>query len=288
MATVLECVQAVCREIGVYAPSALVSSTEETGRQMKELCHETADEIRNEYPWAELSREHTFSLVSGTAAYALPADFNRWAFDTAWNRSETMPLSGPFSPERWQEIKSGGISTATIQQRFRVKGISGTQLYIDPTPGATENGQTVAFEYFSTNTFRPRTWTASLTFLAGTYCFYNGNYYYSSAGGVTGATPPTHTTGSASDGGVSWAFNSDKYETILADTDVPVLDERLFKMGIKWRFLRAKGLAFQDHEMAYREFMKKRVPAKRGAERLPLSNRRLTRNPNMPDTITGV
>jgi len=35
-----------------------------------------------------------------------------------------------------------------------------------------------------------------------------GRYYYASADGTTGATPPTHTSGSVSDGGVTWVFRA--------------------------------------------------------------------------------
>ena len=36
----------------------------------------------------------------------------------------------------------------------------------------------------------------------------NGNFYYTVAGGTTGSTEPSHTSGSASDGGVTWAITA--------------------------------------------------------------------------------
>ena len=36
-----------------------------------------------------------------------------------------------------------------------------------------------------------------------------GRYYYATADGTTGATAPTHTTGTVSDGGVSWTYRAD-------------------------------------------------------------------------------
>lgn len=42
----------------------------------------------------------------------------------------------------------------------------------------------------------------------GVYRYYGLNLYVSASTGTTGATPPTHTTGSASDGTVSWTYVS--------------------------------------------------------------------------------
>jgi hypothetical protein len=50
------------------------------------------------------------------------------------------------------------------------------------------------------------TWASSIVIPAASYCKNGINIYLSAAGGTTGASGPTHTTGTVSDGGVSWLW----------------------------------------------------------------------------------
>jgi hypothetical protein len=58
-------------------------------------------------------------------------------------------------------------------------------------------------------------WRTGLQINIGEYILYcdgaNQNVYQATAAGTTGVTPPTHTTGTVSDGGVSWLFIHDTY-----------------------------------------------------------------------------
>lgn len=284
--TVLEICQSVCREISFVPPTALVTSTEETGKQIKSIAEETARELSLDFQWPELIREYTFSLVSGTAGYALPGDFSRWVQDTQWNRTKDVQLSGPESAQDYQANKASGLTSA-ITQNFRVRGDGPTSFLLDPTPSSSYNGNTIAFEYFSTSCFRPKTWTASQTFLASSYCFYDGRIYQTTLGGVTGATAPTHLTGSASDGGVTWTYYNSGYRSILADTDECRVDEDAFKKGVKWRFSKAKGIDFELDRTEYYELIQKRGPAKRGAPVISMCGGSRRRYPNIPESGFG-
>lgn len=51
-------------------------------------------------------------------------------------------------------------------------------------------------------------WVSGATVLQNEERKYSGNYYYASASGTTGPTAPTHTTGSVSDGGVTWVYRA--------------------------------------------------------------------------------
>jgi len=70
-------------------------------------------------------------------------------------------------------------------------------------------------------------WAGTTAFAAGAYCYYGLNIYYTSAGGTTGGTPPTHTSGSASDGAVTWTYirsyltAAGAYYNIVAGNVVP-------------------------------------------------------------------
>lgn len=51
-------------------------------------------------------------------------------------------------------------------------------------------------------------WASGATIAAGSYRYYGLNVYYTGTGGTAGVTAPTHTSGTASDGGVSWEYRS--------------------------------------------------------------------------------
>ena len=59
------------------------------------------------------------------------------------------------------------------------------------------------------------TWNGTTVVAAGAFAVYLGNIYRTVAGGTTGSTPPTHLTGDASDGGVTWTFYSKKGQLIF-------------------------------------------------------------------------
>lgn len=67
-------------------------------------------------------------------------------------------------------------------------------------PLGTETNGTATMQYIGTN------WTASTTYLAGETVYLGGYFYIATTGGVSGATGPAHTSGSAVDGTVTWAY----------------------------------------------------------------------------------
>jgi hypothetical protein len=62
----------------------------------------------------------------------------------------------------------------------------------------------------------PPEWNDGITVQIGDARYYGDNCYRSRTAGVTGATPPTHTNGTASDDTVTWEFVGER------DTDVPL------------------------------------------------------------------
>src|SRR5690606_19647468 len=49
-------------------------------------------------------------------------------------------------------------------------------------------------------------WATGVATTIGTYIVNGTHLYISTTAGTTGTTPPTHTNGTASDGGVSWQY----------------------------------------------------------------------------------
>lgn len=234
-------IQNVANEAGYTVESNILTSTETTTKQLLAIANRINRDIFEAYPWPKCFASGAITLVNGQATYQLPAAFSYYHYETFWNSSTRWRVLGPMSEQEYAEIRGFGINT-TVYQRFQIRGISNSELLISPTPNASNDGDIVVFEYIADRSVRPRTWTASTVFAANAYCFYNGNYYQTTAGGTSGSTAPTHTSGSQSDGGVTWTYYSGAYSEFLADTDSSIFQEKLLEQGILERFAEIHGL----------------------------------------------
>lgn len=196
MTTLLQIVQDALLEMGFSSPSTVIGNSDATVKQALKLLERAGRENRDKYRWPELNNELTITLVDSQANYAFPTAYDYQVFRTHWDSSQNWELYGPISEQEWQAIENG-LTTTSPRRRFRIKGIADNEFFISPTPDSTDAGDTLVLEYQGKNWIRPVTWVTSTTFSANAYCFYNGNYYQTSAGGVTGATAPTHTSGSS-------------------------------------------------------------------------------------------
>ena len=229
----------VADEAGYTVESNVIASTETTTKQLRTMVQRVNREMSDQYPWPVMYAAGSVTLVNGQAQYQLPAAFSYYQYNTFWNQSTRWRILGPMTPQEYAEIKGYGLNT-TVYQRFQIRGISNDQLLISPTP--TASGDIIIFEYIAERSVRPRTWTTATLYAANSYTFYNGNYYQTTAGGTTGATAPTHTSGSVSDGGVTWTYYSGIYNEFLADTDVSIFNEKTLELGVLERFAEIHGL----------------------------------------------
>lgn len=295
--TLLDIINTVADEIGVKVDNQIVGSNDTTTRQLLAFANRAGKDIRSEYEWPRLQKEHLITLIANDDVYSLPLDMDRFLFQTEWNRDQYWRLIGPTSPQRWQEIKSG-ILESVISQRFRVKGVKFAyvpgELYIDPVPSLADNGDIIVFEYQSKEWIFPITWDDGLARPAGSYCSWDSRIYYTVAGGICGTVPPTHTSGTVSDGGVDWLYAplqtyDGAYQIFREDTDVPLIDRDVLELSIHWRYLRQKGLDWQPIYSEYLDLLKRRTSAFKGAKFLSMSKRRdYGLYLNVPETGYGV
>lgn len=80
----------------------------------------------------------------GQVKYALPADFDRIIDRTMWDKSKHWEMMGPSTPQQWQWLKSGYISTGP---RIRWRRLAGF-FQIWPQINAAEY---LGYEYISNN-----------------------------------------------------------------------------------------------------------------------------------------
>lgn len=284
--TILSLIQEASRELKINVPTSVIGSTDDNVVNLLAFAEKEGKHLRKSYPWVRLTKEYPFTTSNGVASYAMPGDIDYEQFQTHWDRTNSWPLRGPLTPQAWQDRVSG-INTVSPRSGFRIKGYADQTIFIEPTPTDT---RTLVFEYQTKSWIRPVTWTASTAFDANSYCFYNGNIYSTTAGGTTGATAPTHTSSSASDGGVTWVYVSSGYETFTADTDVCHIDEEIIKSGIIWRWKRENGFEWESYRKEHEAAVKLAYSSQKSAPILSLTGNRVTYllGPwSLPDTGYG-
>lgn len=140
--------------------------------------------------------------------------------------------------------------------------------------------------------------------------YYGNNLYRSQLyTGVTGDTPPTHTSGVVSDGGVLWEYRSSampthmegtatdgnviwaysSYETLNLDSDVVLLDPELLTLGLIYRWLDGKSLQGQKAEAEYHSVLRDRIGQVLGGSTINMTGRGYnhwaSKEDNMPRDI---
>ena len=144
--TLLTICQNVADFTGFERPTTVIDNTEPIARQLLALAKREGTQLMRATAWPILLKEHTFSTSSGTAAYALPADFDRLVNETVYNRSDNDIFSGPLTPAEYQ-LQNYGTASSGTTEKFRLKAASNALKFeIDPTPSST---QTIGFEYVS-------------------------------------------------------------------------------------------------------------------------------------------
>ena len=284
--TILSMVENVTQELGLPVPAAVVGSSDNQVKQMLKVAERVGDQAVSRYQWPQLIKRHTFTLTASDETYALPADFDRFIGTTGWDQTNQFPLIGPIQPQEF-EWRTYGIGGTTPRVRFTVRGNGLQRLYLYPTP---ESADTYSYLYISKNWILPVEWTASTAFTANSYCSYDGNIYLTSAGGTTGSTEPTHTSGSSSDGGVTWTYQDIEYTTFQADTDYSLIDEKTLEIGIEAEWAFRNGLQYEAYAVAYETMLRRNAHALNGGKTLNISKQQgpyLLSYLNVPDSGYG-
>lgn len=239
-----EIIKQAAVELGLTEPSGtLVTSTNPQVQRLLQAALQVGRKLRNDYFYPQLLKLYSFSTTTATQ-YNLPPDFWKMIPGAQWDVGNRWRMGGPVSPQIWYLFQFGTISTFT-RTLFYVSGYDtlAGQFFVNPAPA---NGGQFAFPYIRSQFFFPKAWTTGESIGAtGIYRSSAGNIYVSASTGITGATAPDWTTGTDSDGTVSWTFvPTQEYGTnqkFSADTDFCLIDDDLFIMGVKAYYLQSKG-----------------------------------------------
>jgi hypothetical protein len=204
------------------------------------------------------------SVTFGNGSYALPSDFDRITNDTEWDQSMQWPMIGPISPQDWAWVTQG-IVQMSPRRLFRIMGNDTTQFFVFPVPGVDDNGVILTFEYMSLAWCLPAVWVTGTSYAANATSSYGGRRYTTSAGGTSGAVPPIQVSGSASDGGVTWAYADNGYSQFVADTNVTILKQELIELGVIWRWKAGNGFAWEGDFKTYQDAVDRAIGRQPGA-----------------------
>lgn len=227
-------------------------------RQYVSLFQAIGDNLRNRpYAWPQLKRGYTFASVTGQSRYELPGDFYRLLESNQWDTTNGFPMTGPVSDAEIVGSQNSAVVNTSSNRIYRLVGpvqyLFSTSPYsqrsagsfeIDPA-GANDTDQ-FFMGYLSCNWIWPRDWVTATGYSVGDIRSGNGNIYIATSSGGSGATRPSHSTGSASDGGVTWAVYREPYlcapaNTALNDSDICLFDQDIMVDGMVWAYKRAKG-----------------------------------------------
>lgn len=268
MSTLLTIGSSVNKRLNLGALTTVKTNTDPTVVLLLELLEAAGRSIRSSYAWPETRRTHLITLVSGQENYDLPDDFDNIVFETLWDRNNYWPLIGPLSLQEWQFQKSG-LATVNVYSQFVVRGMPsyGKEFYVNPIPDSDSAGNIFAFNYNTKTWITPNgttAWATATVYAANAYVYYKDNLYKTAAGGTSGATPPTHTVGSASDGAVTWTIQT--IEAFTHDSDVVHLDSEVLIEQTKWRM--EKELKYGDWQttkLFSDNLLEEKIAGKKGA-----------------------
>ena len=262
---VLELIQAGCYQAGIDAPSSVVTSPGPRELQLRNLFYATGRELRTTRIFPQLKRKYTFNLQSGREFYQLPQDFYSSLFETQWDVSQGWPLDGPMTDAMFNWRLYGYASLENVVG-YRIFGPdinpngSQGQFQINPIPGAT-NTDEITFDYISKTWLLPPNWEPLTAYVTtGEKYNANGNIYSLTTTGTSGSAGPVGTGTGITDGTCIWSSVAAAYEVIISDTDLCLFDDDLMIGGLVWRFLRMKGMDYQQEALDF----KRKIDTERG------------------------
>jgi hypothetical protein len=145
--TINQIVNQVALETGIPKQSDIFASNDPATAQLIALSNACGYELLQDEAWEGLARLKEFTTQSGDdGKYDLPDDFAYILNQTAWDRTNNVPLGGPLSAQEWEALQGRDLVSSTIYATFREVE---NQFWIYPQPPKV--GIDIAYEYTSRN-----------------------------------------------------------------------------------------------------------------------------------------
>lgn len=133
-------------ELGLSESSDVFASTDPKIVQLRGLLNTCGQDLVEAFEWEYLRAEHNITTdAADSGAYDLPDDFGYIINQTAWDRTDNVPMASSLSPQQWQYLKGRDFANSTIYLGFRLFGDKFNVYPDNPVPDAQE----IYFEYIS-------------------------------------------------------------------------------------------------------------------------------------------
>jgi hypothetical protein len=133
-------------EVGLNADNDPVASPDETYIQMQALLDSLGQELVNLYDWPILVRTLTIDTqADDSGVYDLPDDYDHMINQTAWDMNNTVPVTGPLSPQQWQYLEGTNLVSQSLYASLR-QFDNKLEVYPQPAPPTI-----ITLEYISRN-----------------------------------------------------------------------------------------------------------------------------------------
>ena len=312
--TLLQLVTAACNEMGMPAPTSVVSASNSMALQMLALANrEAAEAIRlggQAGGWQELRQQYTFNVQSTgiipNCSYAKGSNVI-----TIGTPATQAPQVG------WAVCTSGGSNGTGFQYPTYVTAVSGSVITVSNAATISNAGATMAFgqesypmpsdyDYMIDETqwdrgFRwqlfgpltPQEWQVLKSGLSPTgprrrWRLMNNQFYLDPIPYDSNLLVFEYYSANAVLTGGSSAAPAPFFTT---DNDTYLLPDDLLVMGLKWRWKEAKGLDYSQSYQSWSIRMQEEIARDTGAQTLRLdsagSGIRFISNINVPDTGFG-
>lgn len=253
--TPAQVVSAAALELGLVGAtiSNPFASTDKNVLQLNALLQKLGQDLARQHPWSQLQTQGSITTASGVASYPLPSGFLRLIDQTAWNRTEQLPMPST-GPQGWQQLKArtaGGLVNKVLR-------IYGGAIHLYETPTAAES---IYFEYQTRFWVRDTiaAWATTTAYVEENLVRNSEGYVYEcSQAGTSGAPGPFGPNNVANDGTVDWTYLYPSVdaapptaETSDTASDYLFFDYRLLVDGLKLSFRRHKGLDTTTEQQAY-------------------------------------
>lgn len=276
--TLLQLIQQVCNELGINPPNAVVSSTDPQIRQLYALLNRHGHDLARQFDWEKLDKEYLLTTVaiSNTATTTNNSAVVTMASTTGITTNFGVDGVGipPFAL-----VQSVDSSTQiTMNMRATQSGSSTLTFaqvaYPLPSDWLKQIPQT---EWDRTNRWpmlgpkSPQEWQS---FKSGiVYAGPRERFRIQGGAFQVNPPPPNGLTFAFEYISSAWVLNAGGtyQQSFTADTDTCVFDDSLMVVGLKMRWLRAKGLDFSVEIQEFNTLLTTLKAQDKSAPKLSLS-----------------
>lgn len=303
--TFLELVQQAANEIGIPEPTSLFGNVNDTEKQLIALANREVKEFSSvankNGGWQNLHKEYTFTTQflattgNTTAGSAIITNIP----DTSTLVADTWAVSGNGFQAGTRIVSVDSSTQVTVSNECL-----STQTGVDLTFGQIAYNLPSDFEYFVQKTFwdnqfkwaliGPITAQEKQVLRYGVVASGPRNKFYIRQNKMWLDPTPTDNVIIAYDyySNAPVAVDGGGYSNVwTTDDDTYLLDEDVFIQGIKWRFLRAKGLDYMEEYENYTQDVQRTISRDGGTRDLQLNgdgfNVQFLNGYNIPDTGFG-